>query len=118
MALNISSDLVPQVINDYNAYTEDDLLIGLADEVTLPKIKNKTTTVNGMGIAGDVDSPVPGQFESMEATLNWNTMRSHTASTASVCSRYSISSMRRSKRGGASLVPVARHGIGRSIART
>ena len=40
MALNISSDLVPQVINDYNAYTEDDLLIGLADEVTLPKIKN------------------------------------------------------------------------------
>lgn len=76
MALNISSDLVPQVINDYNAYTEDDLLIGLADEVTLPKIKNKTTTVNGMGIAGDVDSPVPGQFESMEATLNWNTMYS------------------------------------------
>ena len=42
MALNISSDLVPQVINDYNAYTEDDLLIGLADEITLPKIKNKT----------------------------------------------------------------------------
>ena len=76
MALNISSDLVPQVINDYNAYTEDDLLIGLADEVTLPKIKNKTTTVNGMGIAGDVNSPVPGQFESMEATLNWNTMYS------------------------------------------
>lgn len=49
MALNISSDLVPQVINDYNAYTEDDLLIGLADEVTLPKIKNKTTSVSGMG---------------------------------------------------------------------
>lgn len=77
MALNISSDLVPQVINDYNAYTEDDLLIGLADEVTLPKIKNKTTSVSGMGIAGEVDSPVPGQFESMEATLNWNTMYSY-----------------------------------------
>ena len=77
MALNISSDLVPQVINDYNAYTEDDLLIGLADEITLPKIKNKTTSVSGMGIAGEVDSPVPGQFESMEATLNWNTMYSY-----------------------------------------
>ena len=73
MALNISSDLVPQVINDYNAYTEDDLLIGLADEITLPKIKNKTTSVSGMGIAGEVDSPVPGQLESMEATLNLNT---------------------------------------------
>ena len=30
-----------------------------------------------MGIAGNVDSPVPGQFESMEATLNWNTMYSY-----------------------------------------
>ena len=75
MSLNISSDLVPQVVNNYNAYTGDDKMIGLADEVTLPKIKNKTTTVNGMGIGGDVDSPVPGQFESMEATLTWNTLR-------------------------------------------
>ena len=77
MSLNISSSLVPQVVNNYNAYTGDDKMIGLADEVTLPKIKNKTTTVNGMGIGGDVDSPVPGQFESMEATLTWNTLDSH-----------------------------------------
>ncbi len=77
MGLNISSDLVPQVINDYNVYSGDDKLIGLADEVTLPKIKNKTTTVSGMGIGGEVDSPVPGQFESMEATLNWNTLYSY-----------------------------------------
>ena len=73
MSLNISSDLVPQVVNNYNAYTGDDKMIGLADEVTLPK----TTTVNGMGIGGDVDSPVPGQFESMEATLTWNTLYSY-----------------------------------------
>lgn len=44
MSLNISSNLVPQVVNNYNAYTGDDKMIGLADEVTLPKIKNKTTT--------------------------------------------------------------------------
>ena len=77
MSLAISSNLVPQVVNNYNAYTGDDKMIGLADEVTLPKIKNKTTTVNGMGIGGDVDSPVPGQFESMEATLTWNTLYSY-----------------------------------------
>lgn len=35
MSLNISSDLVPQVVNNYNAYTGDDKMIGLADEVTL-----------------------------------------------------------------------------------
>ena len=39
MSLNISSNLVPQVVNNYNAYTGDDKMIGLADEVTLPKIK-------------------------------------------------------------------------------
>ena len=39
MALNISSDLVPQVINDYNAYTEDDLLIGLADAFYMADIE-------------------------------------------------------------------------------
>ena len=32
MALNVSSTLVPEVINDYNVYGADgDLLIGLAD---------------------------------------------------------------------------------------
>ena len=30
MSLNISSDLVPQVVNNYNAYTGDDKMIGLA----------------------------------------------------------------------------------------
>ena len=70
MSLNISSNLVPQVVNNYNAYTGDDKMIGLADEVTLPKIKNKTTTVNGMGIGGDVDSPVPGHpGRSVQITL-------------------------------------------------
>ena len=76
MSLNISSNLVPQVVNNYNAYTGDDKMIGLADEVTLPKIKNKTTTVNGMGIGGDVDSPVPGQFESMEQEIDFNVLYS------------------------------------------
>lgn len=41
MSLNISSNLVPQVVNNYNAYTGDDKMIGLADEVTLPKIKTR-----------------------------------------------------------------------------
>ena len=36
MSLNISSNLVPQVVNNYNAYTGDDKMFGLADEVRLP----------------------------------------------------------------------------------
>ena len=62
MALNISSDLVPRSSMTTTPTPRMIFLIGLADEVTLPKIKNKTTTVNGMGIAGDVDSPYPASL--------------------------------------------------------
>ena len=80
MALNVSSTLVPEVINDYNAYGADgDLLIGLADESTLPKITSKTTTLSGAGILGEIDAPVPGQIESSEMQIKWNHLYSHAA---------------------------------------
>ena len=79
MSLKVSNNVIPEVVNDYNVYSELDKLIGLADEVQLPKIKNKTTTVSGMGVGGDVEAPVPGQFESMEATLKWNHLYSYAA---------------------------------------
>ena len=80
MALNVSSTLVPEVINDYNVYGADgDLLIGLADEITLPKITSKTTTLSGAGILGEIDAPVPGQIESSEMQIKWNHLYSHAA---------------------------------------
>ena len=80
MALNISSNLVPEVINDYNVYGQDGLLlIGLADEITLPKISSKKTTLSGSGILGEIDAPVPGQIESSEMQIKWNHLYSHAA---------------------------------------
>jgi len=80
MALNISSNLVPEVINDYNVYGQDGLLlIGLADEITLPKISSKKTTLSGSGILGEIDAPVPGQIESSEMKIKWNHLYSDAA---------------------------------------
>ena len=80
MALNISSNLVPEVINDYNVYRQDGLLlIGLADEITLPKISSKKTTLSGSGILGEIDAPVPGQIESSEMQIKWNHLYSDAA---------------------------------------
>ena len=80
MALNISSNLVPEVINDYNVYGQDGLLlIGLADDITLPKISSKKTTLSGSGILGEIDAPVPGQIESSEMQIKWNHLYSDAA---------------------------------------
>lgn len=73
----INSNFVPEKINDYNVYQNGEKMIGLTEEVTLPEINMKTSTVEGPGIQGEIDSPTIGQFESMEATLKFLTLYSH-----------------------------------------
>ena len=77
MSLDVSNNLVPEVINDYNVYLDDEVMIGTADEVTLPKVKMKTTTLSGGGILGEIEAPVPGQAESIELQIKWNHLYSH-----------------------------------------
>jgi hypothetical protein len=42
--------------------------------VTLPEINMKTSTVAGVGVNGELDSPTIGQFESMEQEVQFNTL--------------------------------------------
>lgn len=72
----ISNNFVPEKINEYNVYTNGTKMIGLTEEVALPEIKMKSSTVEGPGIKGEIDSPTIGQFESMEATLKFRTLYS------------------------------------------
>lgn len=72
----ISNNYVPEKINDANIYVAGNKMIGAAAEITLPEIKMKTSTVEGMGINGDLDSPTIGQFESMEQQISFNTLYS------------------------------------------
>lgn len=72
----ISNNYVPEKINDANCYLDGEKMIGVAASVTLPEINMKTSTIAGMGINGEIDSPTIGQFESMEQEIQFNTLYS------------------------------------------
>lgn len=71
-----NENLIPAAINDYNVYTNGRKLIGVGAEVSIPEIAQKTMELNGSGIGGDLNMPIPGQFESMEQELNFRTVYS------------------------------------------
>lgn len=63
--------IIPELINDYRVFVNSTTdLRGLAD-LQLPKIEAMTETLQGAGIAGEVDTDVLGHFKSMKLTLNW-----------------------------------------------
>lgn len=66
-------NLIPDKINNYRVYagtaTEANKLIGVVDETKLPDVKNLTDTLNLAGMAGEVDSPAVGQYQSMEVEI-------------------------------------------------
>ena len=72
----ISSNYIPEKINDYNAYVDGTKMIGVAASVTLPEINMKSSTVSGVGVSGEIDSPTIGQFESMEQEIQFTTLYS------------------------------------------
>lgn len=75
----ISNNYIPEKINDYNVYLDGNKMIGVAASATLPTAKMKTSSVEGVGIGGVLDSPVIGQFESMEQEIEFNTLYSSVA---------------------------------------
>lgn len=72
----ITNNYVPEKVNDYNAYLNGNLMIGVAASVEIPEIAQKSSDVEGIGINGTLDSPTIGQFESMEQEVQFNTLYS------------------------------------------
>ena len=72
----ISNNYVPEKINDYNVYLEGNKMIGVAAEATLPNVRMKVSSVEGVGIGGTLESPVIGQFESLEQQIKFNVLYS------------------------------------------
>jgi hypothetical protein len=65
---------IPEFLNDMRAYLEGaDSFIGVTN-IELPELSSMTTEVTGIGLAGKLDAPVRGHFESMEVTFNWRTI--------------------------------------------
>lgn len=72
----ISNNYIPEKINDYNVYLDGNKMIGVAASATLPEVNMMTSTVSGVGVSGELDSPTIGQFESMEQEIQFNTLYS------------------------------------------
>jgi len=72
----ISNNYIPEKINDYNVYLDGVKMIGVAASATIPAANMKTSTVSGVGVGGELDSPTIGQFESMEQEIEFNTLYS------------------------------------------
>ena len=72
----ISNNYIPEKINEYNAYLDGTKMIGVAASVTLPEVNMKTSTVSGVGVNGELDSPTIGSLRA------WSRKSSSTRSIA------------------------------------
>ena len=72
----ISSNYVPEKINEYNAYLDGAKMIGVVPDIDLPEIGMKASEVEGAGMLGVLDSPTIGQFESIEQEIKFNVLYS------------------------------------------
>ena len=65
--------MIPSKLINFMCYNEGEVMVGVAD-VTLPNLAYVTAEIQGAGIAGSVDSPVVGHFQSMTTAINWRTL--------------------------------------------
>lgn len=66
---NGANKIIERVINAA-VYNETGKFLGTAS-IDLPQLQAMADTVSGAGIAGEVESPVLGQFQSMTTTFHW-----------------------------------------------
>jgi P2 family phage contractile tail tube protein len=67
------SNQIPERLINFRVYQGNDNLLGLAT-IELPDIEAMTDTISGAGIAGEIDSPILGHFQSMSTTLSFRTI--------------------------------------------
>lgn len=78
----MGSNPIPERLINFRAYLEGDTLLGVAD-VELPKLEAMRDMVSGAGIAGEVESPVLGHYQSMTTKINFRTINSDVGTLAS-----------------------------------
>ncbi len=71
----MGNKLIPDKTNNYNVYigtaAAANRLIGVTDETTLINLQSMSETISLAGMAGEIDSPTVGQYQSMEITINF-----------------------------------------------
>lgn len=66
--------MIPDKNLAFRVYNEDDNALRGIATIELPELNLITGTLKGAGIAGEIDSPAKGQFQSMTTTLNWQNL--------------------------------------------
>ena len=56
---------IPEVINNFNAYNQGNVLIGVTGQVQLPNFDAITEEIKGAGILGSYETGIPGFYSSM-----------------------------------------------------
>ena len=64
------------IIHDYNIYDGKDEVIGDGKEIALPDLSPKSATIEGSGIMGSVNVPVPGMYESLVVDIPFRDRKS------------------------------------------
>lgn len=69
----MATNKFPELINGARLYEDgNDNCLGVVD-VELPTLASMTQTIDGIGLAGEIDAPVVGHFSGMEVKMNWRT---------------------------------------------
>ena len=66
-----ATNLIPEVINDWNAYNKGNKLIGVTGSVTLPNLDAITETISGAGMLGNYESGIIGHYNSIEQEVQF-----------------------------------------------
>lgn len=57
---------IPTVLNNFNTYGNGRRYVGVSSEVSLPSFEAMTETIDGAGIAGEIEEAIEGAFGSLE----------------------------------------------------
>lgn len=60
---------VPEIINNFNAYHNGNVLIGVTGAINLPSFDAITETISGAGILGEYETSIVGMYGSMEQEI-------------------------------------------------
>lgn len=66
--------IIPEKIINYKCYVDGEASPTALVDVELPDIQFMSETINGAGIAGEIESPTLGHFQNFEIGLNFRTL--------------------------------------------
>ena len=64
-----AGNVIPELINGYEVYINDNRMIGVSGEVELPNLEALTDTMEVAGVLGEADAPATGQFAAMKIKI-------------------------------------------------